>query len=186
MIRSSRLGEFIIVAINMKRLLLVLASLTFALSLYCASRCADNTYVDCSTSGPSYCTNCDPNYYLAGGCLSGSATGISIIEYASETTTPVLSLWATNSVNTNQTCVKDYLFYAVFTFNFYRTLVGGDYLYRSVPISTSHYQLKIKFSLAFIGVWAINHDFIWLHLSDTYQTHDINLTYVCDSSSNGT
>lgn len=63
----------------MKLAVLGLACLTIVSGLYCASICAANTYVDCSSSGPASCTLCDSNYFLGGGCLAGPATNLAFI-----------------------------------------------------------------------------------------------------------
>lgn len=60
-------------------LLLFITFLPLGNTLYCASKCASNTYVDCSVQGPTFCTLCDSNYYLGGVCLAGSAAGTTII-----------------------------------------------------------------------------------------------------------
>lgn len=85
-------------------------------------------------------------------------------------------------------CTKwyDYTGYASYTYNFYKKLVGGDYLYREIPINYPHYQLKLKFSMAFVGVWSRVTDFIWMQLNDTLQIHSLNLDYNCDYLANGT
>jgi len=65
-------------------------------------------------------------------------------------------------------------------------MVGDDYLYRDVPITIPHYRLIIRFSIAYVGVWSTNHDYIWMHMDDTLQTYDVNLTYSCALTTGGT
>lgn len=70
---------YLTICLMMKLTVLGLACLTIVSSLYCASICAANTYVDCSTTGPSSCTLCDSTYFLGGGCLAGPAAGLAFI-----------------------------------------------------------------------------------------------------------
>lgn len=62
----------------MKRVLLGLACFAIASSLYCASICLANTYVDCNPAGPPSCTNCDTTYFSGGVCSAGPNTALDL------------------------------------------------------------------------------------------------------------
>ena len=77
------------------------------------------------------------------------------------------------------TCTLAYTtLFLTYNFDFANQLVGGDSIYRVIPITAPHYQVKFRFSIAYIGVWSSS-DFIWMHLNDTLQSYDVNLTYTC-------
>jgi hypothetical protein len=87
--------------------------------------------------------------------------------------------WTVNSLQTSLQCSMLSIWATTYIYDFYNTLVGDDYIYREVPITMPHYRLQIRFSIAYIGVWSTNNDYIWLHMNDTLQTYDVNLTYSC-------
>jgi hypothetical protein len=65
-----------------------------------------------------------------------------------------------------------------YNYYFYKKLVGWDYMYRNISITQPHYQIKYRFSIAYIGVWSANNS-IWLHMNDGVQTYNKNLSYGC-------
>ena len=96
------------------------------------------------------------------------------------------SLWNISTVNPALTCSYTSPYFTTFTYNFYNKLVGDDYMWRTVPVLTPHYQLSIRFAIAYIGVWGTNNDYIHMHLDDTIQTRDVNLSFNCALTTGGT
>ena len=130
---------------------------------YCRSKCSANSNAGCRFSGPLDCTNCFSTYYTS--CTV--RTTFTLVEEA--IVTNLTSTWNISTVNPALTCSYTSSFGWTFTYNFYATLVGGDYVYRTVPITTPHYRLSIRFSIAFIGVWTVNNDYLNLYTADTIQ-----------------
>lgn len=66
----------------MKKLLLLLGCLSVAYGIFCAAACASNSQANCSTTGPTSCTLCDPNYFSGGVCGTVMVNGLALIEYS--------------------------------------------------------------------------------------------------------
>jgi hypothetical protein len=99
----------------------------------------------------------------------------------------MLTNWNVSSLNSGLTCSIFYAIYlTTFTYVFSNRLVGDDYVYQTVSLSMAHYQLKMRFTVAFVGVWGTNIDYLWMHLNDTLQTYDVNMSYSCALTSTGT
>lgn len=73
--------------------------------------------------------------------------------------------WNISTVNIGITCPIKYRYGVVgnlYTYTFYKRLVGGDYMYRNIPITVAHYQIRFRFAISYIGAWSTR-DSIWLH-----------------------
>ena len=159
----------------MKRLIFLVLYFTIAYSAYfCRSKCSSNSFSGCHNSGPTSCTNCYSTYFT--NCAT-IRTGMTLIE--DTTVTTMASVWNVSTVNSALTCSYTSPYGTTFSYAFYNTLLGGDYISRTVPINTPHYRVSIRFSIAFVGVWSANNDFLTFYTNDTIQTRSENLSYTC-------
>ena len=133
---------------------------------FCISKCSSNSFSGCSSSGPQFCGSCFTTYFLSN-CASTNAGMTLIQEYI---VTNITASWNVSTVNSALACSYTSPYGTTFTYNFYNTLVGGDYVYRTVPINVPHYRVSIRFSIAYIGVWSANNDYLTFYTNDTLQT----------------
>jgi len=164
-------------------LFLLFSILTASYSQFCVSKCKASDSINCKSTGPYDCTNCASIFYQGNNCNSFYTTNLSLVEY--ETSANISSIWNISTNNAGAiNCAANFshiLWY--FTYSFYYRLVGGDYIYRNVPITVPHYQIQFRFSIAYIGVWWPK-DYLWLHMDDGIQTYDVNLSYSCVAGTN--
>ena len=145
---------------------------------FCVAKCKSSDATSCVSSGPTSCSKCASLFYTNDDC-SSLTSGTSLVEY--EATTSIPALWNISGVNPGMTCNAQFTSPSpswTYTYEFYNKLVGWDYLYRNIPITAPHYQIKYRFSIAYIGVWSATNR-IWMHTNDGIQTYDRYLNYSC-------
>lgn len=142
---------------------------------FCRSKCDANSVVGCSSLGPAVsCNTCFSTIFLSCATLHAQFTRIEEL-----TTANISTYWTISTVQNSIQCSYLSPWNTSYVYDFYNTLVGDDYLYRNVPITVNHYRLIIRYSIAFVGVWSTNNDYIWLHMNDTLQTYDVRKNYTC-------
>lgn len=167
-------------------LLLIIAIIQLTHSQYCSSLCQVPNKINCitGTNPAAGCIvgNCASSFFVAGsggGVCTSFLPTLSLVGY--EDLTNISSTWTISTVNPSKLCTIQYTNGPVgniYTYNFYNKLVGGDYIYKNIPITVPHYQIKFRFAISYIGAWSTR-DSIWLHTNDGLQTADYNLTYTC-------
>ena len=159
--------------IGQARLLLYLGILVAVHSQYCSSFCQTPNITNCnSTTSPLATAGCKAgkcalNFFPTtdGGatlCVNYFST-LQLVSYWDLSN--IGTIWNISTVNTAITCPIKYKYGIVgnnYTYTFYRRLVGGDYMYKNIPITVPHYQIRFRFAISYIGVWSTR-DSIWLH-----------------------
>ena len=141
---------------------------------YCRSKCAGNFWSGCRSTGPTNCNSCFSTYFIS---CSTTRTGMTLVDEADTST--MTNLWNISTVNPSLSCSYISPYGSTFVYNFYKTLVGGDYMFRTVPINVPHYRLSIRFSIAYVGTWTANNDYLTMFTDDTIQTRTENISYTC-------
>lgn len=157
------------------KLLLVLSILIIINTQFCASICQSSDSISCLSSGPIGCTKCTTSFFNNSCTILNDGT--SLVSY--EATTAIPTNWTISSMNPGLDCIANFTHLVWnYTYNFYNKLVGGDYIYRNIAITAPHYEIKVRFSIAYIGVWWPG-DHLLLNMADGIQLYDYNLTYTC-------
>lgn len=161
--------------INMIKLLLSIALYSFSVSpQYCFSQCQSTVNISatgCKAVADPLATPYDCNAYAAPfstfSTLISSVTN-TIVESLISTQITTVNGFKMSQTFTSFTCTKQYNNSGL-TYNFNYNLIGKfvstDYIYKRYTITKPHYQLILKFSIAFVGVWA-GSDYLNLYLFD--------------------
>lgn len=69
-----------------------------------------------------------------------------------------------------------------YPYNFLGKFVSTDYIYKIYTITQPHYQVRIRLSMAFIGVWS-GVDYLNLNVSDGLTIQNFQMRYNCTDAS---
>ena len=155
-----------------------------SLSIYCTGLCATSTGGvpgDCDTGSPATCSTYDAGFFLAYPTTVATQT---LIEFSVETqvsgTWTVGNRTAVTALSCTMPTFNITTVFYTYIYNFFAQLVSGDYLTRTITLP-AHYEVRIKFTFAFIGVWSTR-DYLNFTYNDSFSSVSQLLQYNCAST----
>ncbi len=182
--------KYILMVINLVFTVLLIGR---AASYYCFSQCLTSVNNSCNAS-PYTCLS----YNSPFNGVNSLVAGYSAVDFATALTMTSANNFKTSQTFTSFTCSATYTLptAATFTYNILGKFVSTDYIYKRYTITQPHYQIIIRLSVTFIGVWSSN-DNLNLYTYDgvtatnfpmRYSCTDSNINYteiLCSTSRNG-
>lgn len=160
-------------------LIIVALWLRQATAYYCFSQCSTSVNTSCNGSPYSCVTYSFP------------FTGLNTLNaaYGSVDMARVITMTSANNFKMSQTftpfiCSVLYTsptLNVTYNYNILGKFVSTDYIYKRYTITQAHYQMMIKLSVTFIGVWSSN-DYLNLYTTDGLTTNNFPMRYSCTDS----
>lgn len=141
---------------------------------FCFSQCQASVNLTCGANAYDCATYGNPftglNTLLAGYSPVEMFTASSIVLPANNYKSSVAMALTTCSVTYPSTLV--------FSYDLLGKFVSTDYIYKRYTITQPHYQIILRLSIAYIGVWSGN-DYLNVYASDGVNEQNIPLRYSC-------
>jgi hypothetical protein len=159
------------------KLIIYLTLICAASSYFCFSQCITPTNASCN--GSPYNCNAFDSLFLS---LDTFNTGFTKVEMVRATGITAANNFKLTNTFAPSSCSIIYTTTSLtYTFDILGKFVSTDYIYKQYAIIQAHYQIRIRLSIAFVGVWAST-DYLNLYTFDGTTKTNFPMRYSCTDS----